>query len=310
MVIETREIVKRFDKFTAVDNVSVSVEKSSIFGLLGANGAGKSTLIKILCGLLKPTSGKAFVSGFDVDKDSEEIKKRIGYMSQRFSLYEDLTVSENINFFGGVYGLSKGEISTRMDWIVRMAGLSGRTKLLAKELSGGMRQHLALGCAIIHNPAIVFLDEPTGGVDPIARRNFWLLIGSLAESGTTVVVTTHYLDEAEYCNRIMLMNAGKNIAIGTPGELKERHLDADVYEMDCEPLVSSLGILLGEKRIKHAVLFGTNIHVFTGKDFGPDSIISLLERSGTIVRRCERVSPTLEDVFIHLIEMKAKGENR
>ena len=216
-------LTKKFGDFVAVNSVSFRVGKGEIFGFLGANGAGKSTTIRMLCGLLAPTSGEATVGGFPVGDQPEKVKERIGYMSQKFSLYEDLTVMENIRFFGGIYGLSRSRIRTRLPWILDMAGLRGREDTLTRELAGGWKQRLALGCALLHEPEIVFLDEPTGGVDPVSRRRFWDLIYDLSVKKVTVFVTTHYLDEAEYCHRIMLMDAGEIIAGGSPRELKDKY---------------------------------------------------------------------------------------
>jgi len=221
--IEVSGLTKKFGDFVAVDSVSFRVGKGEIFGFLGANGAGKSTTIRMLCGLLSPTSGGATVGGFSVADEPEKVKERIGYMSQKFSLYEDLTVMENIRFFGGIYGLDRSRVRTRLPWILDMAGLRGRENSLTRELAGGWKQRLALGCALLHEPEIVFLDEPTGGVDPVSRRRFWDLIYDLSLKEVTVFVTTHYLDEAEYCHRIMLMDAGVIIAGGSPRELKDKH---------------------------------------------------------------------------------------
>ncbi len=214
------DLVKRFGDFVAVDHVSFSVDKGEIFCFLGPNGAGKSTTIRILCGLLAPTSGKATVHGFDVATESEQVKRSIGYMSQKFSLYDDLTVSENIEFFSGIYGVKKSRRQSRKEEILKMAGLEDRRDDATGLLTGGWKQRLALGCAILHEPPIVFLDEPTSGVDPIARRHFWDLIYEMAERGSTVFVTTHYMEEAEYCQRLALMDRGKMIALGAPSDLK------------------------------------------------------------------------------------------
>ncbi|MGB7296136.1 MAG: ABC transporter ATP-binding protein [Candidatus Aminicenantales bacterium] len=221
--IEVSGLTKKFGDFVAVKSVSFRIGKGEIFGFLGANGAGKSTTIRMLCGLLIPTAGGATVGGFSVRDHPEKVKERIGYMSQKFSLYEDLTAVENIRFFGGIYGLKGGQVGARLPWILRMAGLEGREHSLTRELAGGWKQRLALGCALLHEPEIVFLDEPTGGVDPVSRRRFWDLIYDLSVQGVTVFVTTHYLDEAEYCHRIMLMHAGEIIAGGSPRELKDKH---------------------------------------------------------------------------------------
>ncbi|MBK5274686.1 MAG: ABC transporter ATP-binding protein [Desulfuromonadales bacterium] len=221
-------LTKRFDDFTAVDSVTLSVPKGQIFGFLGPNGAGKSTTIRMLCGILPPTSGSGSVAGFDIATQPERIKENIGYMSQRFSLYEDLTVEENIAFYGGIYRIPAQRLKERAEWVIRMAGLTERRTSKAGELSGGWRQRLALGCAILHEPAIVFLDEPTSGVDPLSRRTFWELIRSLAAEGVTVFVTTHYMDEAEYCHRLAMIYSGKLVAIGTPLELKQERAVAGV----------------------------------------------------------------------------------
>src|SRR6476661_10631647 len=218
--ITVRDLTRRFGSFTAVDRVSFDVGEGEIFGFLGANGAGKSTTIRMLCGLLRPTSGTATVGGVDVSKDPEAVKLRIGYMSQRFSLYEALTVDQNIRFFGGVYGLEGARYAERRAFALEMAGLNGRENALTRDLAGGWRQRLALGCAILHEPAILFLDEPTGGVDPLSRRQFWRLIDALSQGGVTVLVTTHYLDEAERCHRVALIHAGRLAAIGTTTEVK------------------------------------------------------------------------------------------
>jgi ABC-2 type transport system ATP-binding protein len=224
-------LVKRFGDFVAVDHVSLTVGKGEIFCFLGPNGAGKSTTIRILCGLLAPTSGKAIVHGYDVATQSEQVKLSIGYMSQKFSLYDDLTVSENIEFFSGIYGVPKARRESRKEEVLKMAGLLDRRNDPTGLLTGGWKQRLALGCAILHEPPIVFLDEPTSGVDPIARRHFWDLIYAMSERGSTVFVTTHYMEEAEYCQRLALMNRGKMIALGAPGDLK-RELGPDAKMED------------------------------------------------------------------------------
>lgn len=223
MAVEVRGLVKRFNAFVAVDHVSLDVARGEIFGFLGPNGAGKSTTIRILCGLLGPTEGTARVHGFDVSTQPEMVKQSIGYMSQKFSLYDDLTVEENIDFFAGVYGVARGLREERKAYALEMAALGGERETMTRQLAGGWKQRLALGCAILHRPPIVFLDEPTSGVDPIARRQFWDLIYAMSEAGTTVFVSTHYMEEAEYCHRLALMNRGKMIALGTPGELKAAH---------------------------------------------------------------------------------------
>jgi ABC-2 type transport system ATP-binding protein len=220
--VEIDDLVKKFGSFVAVDDVSLKVGKGEIFGFLGPNGAGKSTTIRVLCGLLTPTSGRASVGGFDVAHDPESIRRNIGYMSQKFSLYDDLTVEENIHFFSGIYGVPKNLRDERRDYVLKMAGIQDQHATMTRLLPGGWKQRLALGCAILHDPPILFLDEPTSGVDPIARRGFWDLIYQLSEAGRTVFVSTHYMEEAEYCHRVALMYRGRVIALGSPKELKDK----------------------------------------------------------------------------------------
>ena len=303
--IEVKNLTKKFGDFTAVDNINFAVEKGEIFGFLGANGAGKSTTIRMLCGLLSSTSGTATVAGYDINTQPEQIKRNIGYMSQRFSLYEDLTVSENITFFGGVYGLTKKQIKSRMGWVVEMAGLKGREKSLTGELSVGWKQRLALGCAVLHEPRIVFLDEPTGGVDPLSRRNFWELINQLSEQGITVFVTTHYLDEAEYCNDISLIRAGRIIATGSPQQLKLDHIKNPIIEVECSDVIGALEILQREDWVLETSVFGTYLHISVqDEQEGKHKIKNLLTKNNINIFRSERIMPSLEDVFIHLVEKK------
>ena len=304
--IEVKSLVKRFGGFTAVDAVSFEVERGSIFGFLGANGAGKSTTIRMLCGLLDPTSGTASVGGFDIRREPERVKRAIGYMSQRFSLYEDLTVAENIRFFGGAYGLAKRTVEARLAWVLEMAGLAGRERSLTRTLSVGWRQRLALGCAVLHEPRIVFLDEPTGGVDPASRRRFWELINGLSESGITVFVTTHYLDEAEYCNDIRLIHDGRIVAGGSPGELKTRYIRNPILEVAGDRIVEAMEILQREPWVLETSIFGTSIHVsVVDEEEGRRLIRERLAREGIAVHRVDRIMPSLEDVFIHKIEEQA-----
>jgi ABC-2 type transport system ATP-binding protein len=307
--IEVRSLSKKFGDFTAVDDVTFDVERGRIFGFLGANGAGKSTTIRILCGLLDPTSGSAIVGGFDIRRDPERVKCVIGYMSQKFSLYEDLTVAENIRFFGGAYGLSKKDVDRRMLWVLEMAGLVGRERSLARTLSVGWRQRLALGCAILHEPRIVFLDEPTGGVDPASRRRFWELINDLSERGITVFVTTHYLDEAEYCNDIRLIHAGRIVAGGSPRELKTRYIRNPILEVASDRPVEAMEILQKEPWVLETSIFGTSLHLSVGdEDEGRRRVLERLGREGIAVQRIDRIMPSLEDVFIHKIEEQTKGD--
>ncbi len=305
--IEVDGLAKTFGDFTAVGHISFRVPRGSIFGFLGPNGAGKSTTIRMLCGLLEPTSGSASVGGFDIVRQTGQLKKNIGYMSQKFSLYEDLTVEENIRFFGGVYGLSSLALKERMKWVVEMAGLEGREKSLTGTLAGGWKQRLALGCAIIHEPAIVFLDEPTSGVDPVSRRNFWELINGLSEKGTTVLVTTHYLDEAEYCNNIIMMDAGKIVADGSPKELKKRHITYQMLELQADDVVVAMELLKPATWVRELSLFGMHLHV--GVDdaaTGAEMIRRTMAAGGRTVGRIELITPSLEDVFIRVVAGKAE----
>ncbi len=301
--IEVKSLTKKFGGFTAVNGVSFEVGRGSIFGFLGANGAGKSTTIRMLCGLLDPTSGTATVGGLDVGREPEQVKRIIGYMSQRFSLYEDLTVVENIRFFGGVYGLSKKAVASRLPWVLEMAGLRGRERSLTRTLSVGWKQRLALGCAVLHEPEIVFLDEPTGGVDPASRRRFWELINELSERKVTVFVTTHYLDEAEYCNDIRLIHAGRIVAGGSPRQLKDEVIRNPILEVASERAVDALEVLQKEPWVLETSIFGTSLHVSVADETeGRRLIRERLAREGIVPERIDRIVPSLEDVFIHKIE--------
>ena len=303
--IKVDQLEKRFGHFTAVDKISFNVEPGSIFGLLGANGAGKSTTIRMLCGLLPPSSGIAEVTGVDVRKDPEAVKRNIGYMSQEFSLYNDLTVEENIRFFAGVYGLSNGTMRKRREWILSMSGLGKRQNSLTSELSGGMKQRLALGCAVIHSPEIVFLDEPTGGVDPVSRREFWRLINQFAAEGTTVLVTTHYLDEAEYCNNIVFMHAGGIVAAGSPAYIKREYRKGEFSEIICNRPLEAVSLLKHDPQVVDVSLFGTKIHLH-GTARAKELQLKL-EHAGIEVVSVQPIQPGLEDVFIGLIEQSREG---
>ncbi|MDR3666208.1 MAG: ABC transporter ATP-binding protein [Ignavibacteriaceae bacterium] len=301
--IEVNNLTKKFGSFVSVDHINFKVKKGEIFGFLGANGAGKSTTIKMLCGILEPTEGDALVGGFSIKSESELVKKNIGYMSQRFSLYNDLSVSENIEFFGGVYGIEKELLKEREKWVLEIAGLQGKEKVLTASLPGGIKQRLALGTAVIHKPGIVFLDEPTSGVDPVSRRAFWDLINSLSESGTTVFVTTHYLEEAEYCGNIILINAGKLIAEGNSKELKSKYLTNTILEIECTPVIDSLSILEKASFVDETSIFGNQIHIIVNDKYtGKEQIKSLLQAKNITVKSIENIIPSLEDVFIHLLE--------
>jgi ABC-2 type transport system ATP-binding protein len=301
--ISVNNLTRRFGAFTAVDRLSFDVEAGEIFGFLGANGAGKSTTIRMLCGLLEPTGGAAIVGGLDVSRDPEGVKRRIGYMSQRFSLYETLTVDQNIRFFGGIYGLSGQALEGRRAFVLKMAGLEGRERMRTSELAGGWRQRLALGCAILHQPPIVFLDEPTGGVDPLSRRQFWDLIGDLSKSGVTVLVTTHYLDEAEHCHRIAVIHAGRLAALGTASALKSRFSDRPILEIQTSNPVATMTALDALPEIEKTSLFGTAVHAVLRSGVGDVATVeAALKRSGQTILSASRVSPSLEDVFLDVVE--------
>ncbi len=297
-----KDVVKKFGDFTAVDHISLEVPPGEIFGFLGPNGAGKSTTIRMLCGLLKPTSGEGRVEGLDILTQSEQIKARIGYMSQRFSLYDDLKVEENMRFFGGVYGLRPSVRRKRIENILSLTGLTKRRNSITGELPGGLKQRLALGCALLHNPAIIFLDEPTSGVDPKTRRNFWDLIYALAERKVTVFVTTHYMEEAEYCNRIGLINQGKLIASGSPRELKKEKLAGRIYEISTTHVLAAVDILHNEKHVLDAAVFGRVVHVRLPSDLDAKRYLAqILSASGIPISGIKAIEPTLEDVFVALV---------
>jgi len=304
--IEARHLTRRFGDFVAVDDVSFDVRAGEIFGFLGSNGAGKSTTIRMLCGLLRPSSGTATVGGVDVTRDPEGVKRRIGYMSQRFSLYETLTVDQNIAFFGGIYGLSRDRLAERRDFVLEMAGLRGRERTLTRALSSGWRQRLALGCAILHEPPIVFLDEPTGGVDPLSRRQFWRLIEELAGHGVAVLVTTHYLDEAEHCHRVAIIQAGRLAAHGTVDELKATFASRPILEVRAADAVQAMRALDAMPDVAKTSIFGTSVHaVLRSNETSPADIATRLEGQGIHVTSCGLVPPSLEDVFLDVAERSA-----
>ncbi|HEY6872198.1 MAG TPA: ABC transporter ATP-binding protein [Geobacteraceae bacterium] len=302
------DLSKRFGDFVAVNRVSLDVKKGEIFGFLGPNGAGKSTTIRMLCGILAPTGGNGTVAGFDITGEPERIKENIGYMSQRFSLYEDLTVEENIDFYSGIYKIPQARKRERKEWVIGMAGLAEHRKSRTADLSGGWKQRLALGCAILHEPPIIFLDEPTSGVDPISRRNFWDLIYRLAGEGVTVFVTTHYMDEAEYCDRLGLIYRGELIALGTPAELKGRMAE-EIVEVLCNRPQDALEIVEGVPGVRHAALFGRGLHVVVAHaDEAVPAVAARLAAEGFQTSPPERIVPSLEDVFVSLIEARDRLE--
>jgi ABC-2 type transport system ATP-binding protein len=306
--IESIELTKQFDSFVAVDRVSFAVDRGEIFGFLGPNGAGKTTTIRMLLGLLAPTSGRAMVLGLDIVHQTAQIRQRIGYMSQRFSLYDDLTVSENLSFFGGIYGVKNKRFRERQGYVLEMAGLQGRERELAKNLSGGWRQRLALGCAIIHEPEILFLDEPTAGVDPISRRDFWELLYALSEEGRTIFVTTHYMDEAEHCHRLAFIQRGQLVAIGSPDVIKQEGMQGQVLEIDCTAPQTAMGILRSTSLFSEVSLYGALIHV-VAQDVGSHrtQIESAFRQAGIETRSMDIIAPSLEDVFIASVRSQDQG---
>ena len=309
LAVEIVNLVKRFGDFVAVDKVSLEVSKGEIFGFLGPNGAGKSTTIRVLCGLLAPTSGRAVVNGFDVATHPEEVRQTIGYMSQKFSLYDDLLVEENIEFFGGVYGVPDKKLAERREFVLKMAGLEDRRRSKTAQLPGGLKQRLALGCAILHEPPILFLDEPTSGVDPIARRGFWDLIYDLSAAGHTIFVTTHYMDEAEYCHRIALMYAGAVIALGSPDELKRSLGVGHLWHLETSDLIGSMTALEGRPGIQDVAVFGSGLHVKVDDDDAAQrDIRATLERAGIAIRSLAPIAPSMEDVFVSLIEREERAK--
>ncbi len=311
IAVETRDLVRTFGSFTAVDHVTLSVGRGEIFGFLGPNGAGKSTTIRMLCGLLEPTGGNARVGGFDVATQSEEIKQNIGYMSQKFSLYDDLTVSENIEFFSGIYGVPDEARDERKQYVLRMAGLEERRDSMTRELSGGWKQRLALGCAILHQPPILFLDEPTSGVDPLARRAFWDLIYQLSEAGQTIFVSTHYMDEAEYCHRLALMYRGRVIALGTPSQLKDELKSHSLLYLETDRLFDTMKAVEGRSGILDIAVFGGGLHVTVADpETAEQALRRALGEKGIGIRKLERIDPSMEDVFVAMIEQEDQKAGR
>jgi ABC-2 type transport system ATP-binding protein len=309
VVVES--LVKSFGSFVAVDHIDLAVRKGEVFGFLGPNGAGKSTTIRMLCGLLKPTAGRATVAGFDVSRKPEAVRQNIGYMSQKFSLYNDLKVIENLRLFAGLYSVPSNQLKERIEWALTMANLKGQENLITGTLPGGWKQRLALGCAVLHRPPIIFLDEPTSGVDPISRRQFWDLIHEMASKGVTVFVTTHYMEEAEYCNRLALIFRGKIVALGTPSELKRDSMKGDLLLVECEPLGEAVQALQSAPDLIDAAVFGNALHLVVedAATAMPRMKNYLAERKIT-VRRMEQIRPSLEDVFVSLTTGREAAEER
>jgi drug efflux transport system ATP-binding protein len=299
--VVVENLVKRFGGFTAVNDISFETVRGEIFGFLGPNGAGKSTTIRMLCGLLRPTSGRAVVAGFDVARKPEMVRQNIGYMSQKFSLYNDLRVIENLRFFAGLYNVPRVDMTDRIAWALETAGLRGHESSLTGTLPGGWRQRLALGCAVLHKPPILFLDEPTSGVDPVSRRKFWDLINQMADGGVTVFVTTHYMEEAEYCNRLALIYRGEIVALGTPTELKQRSMKGELLLLEAAPLGAALEASRSAPGVLDAAVFGSALHLVAQE--GPTAVPELrryLEGRQIRVSRLEPIRASLEDVFVAL----------
>jgi ABC-2 type transport system ATP-binding protein len=302
VAVRVEELTKAFGAFVAVDRVSFEVGTGEVFGFLGPNGAGKTTTIKMLNGLLLPSSGRGHVAGFDVMTETEAIRRHIGYMSQLFSLYPDLTVEENIAFFSGLYGVERARRPERRDWVLEMAGLTDQRRRLTGQLSLGWKQRLALGCAVLHEPPILFLDEPTSGVDPISRRTFWDLIYVLAAQGTTVFVTTHYMEEADYCHRLALMNRGQLIALDTPAGLR-RAMTQPLLEVRTDESLTAIDTLKARPEVVEVTLFGRALHVtVTDAAAGRSAVTAALAGRGGAAPEIREIVPSLEDVFIGLVQ--------
>lgn len=308
LAIRAHNLTKRFGSFTAVDSISFEVEEGKIVGFIGANGAGKSTTIKMLCGLTRPTSGDVEVAGFDVAKHPEKVRENIGYMSQKFSLYSDLTVKENIEFYGGVYGLRNNELKDRFSWVIEVADLKGREDILTSDLPLGWRQRLALGCAVLHHPRIVFLDEPTSGVDPVIRDKFWELIAQLADEGATIIVTTHHLEEAEFCENIIMMHLGKIVVNGSPEGIRKQFYDLPLFEIESDEPLNIFNIVEQEPWISEAAIFGNIVHVYAETESPVQALENILRQKGISGLHIVKAEPTLEDIFVK--ETRPKKDDR
>ena len=309
--VVVENLVKQFGDFVAVDHINLEIRKGEVFGFLGPNGAGKSTTIRMLCGLLRPTSGHAQVAGYDVGREPEAVRQNIGYMSQKFSLYNDLKVIENIRLFAGLYSVPPAQLKERIEWALEMANLKGQENLITGTLPGGWKQRLALGCAVLHKPPVIFLDEPTSGVDPISRRQFWDLIHRMAEDGVTVFVTTHYMEEAEYCNRLALIFRGKMVALGTPSELKQKSMKGDLLLVECEPLGKAVEALQSAPDVIDAAVFGNALHlVVRDAASAVPQIQKYLSEHGITVGHIEKIRPSLEDVFVSLTTARDSGKEQ
>ncbi|MCX5751083.1 MAG: ABC transporter ATP-binding protein [Candidatus Saganbacteria bacterium] len=312
IAIEVKNLVKKFGSFTAVNDISFNVNRGEVFGFLGPNGAGKTTTIRMLCGLLDPTSGIGKVGGFLLGKESDKVKQNIGYMCQKFSLYDDLTIAENIDFYAGMYQTNRATRKQQMEKIIKQAELTESKDTITGTLSLSVKQHLSLGCSIIHEPKILFLDEPTGGVDPISRKKFWVVINELAASGVTVLVTTHYMDEAERCDRIALISAGQMIACDSPANLKSKLMSNTLFEIEVDQVMKALELLRAQPFSRDVSLYGIFLHVLVPDAKYEKEIRETLAKANLNVKRVDKILPSLEDVFVFLVEKQqaeiAKGK--
>jgi ABC-2 type transport system ATP-binding protein len=300
LAVQAHDLTKVYSDVVAVDKLSLEIREGEVFAFLGPNGSGKTTTIRMLCGIVTPTAGQGRVLGFDISTQSESIKARIGYMSQRFALYEDLTVRENLEFYASVYQVPRARRSARLAELIAMAGLSGRERQLAGHLSGGWKQRLALGCAIVHEPPLLFLDEPTAGVDPVSRRSFWTLIYGLARSGVTIFLTTHYIDEAEHADRVALMLSGQMVALAPPRQLRESGLAGILLEVEAEPAVEALQLLPEVHGVREVTLYGSVLHVLVDS-LTPEELADAARLRGLAVGGVREIKPSLEDVFVSRI---------
>lgn len=307
--IETFDLSRHFGSFVAVDKVNFYVPKGEIFGLLGPNGAGKTTTIRMLCGIIHPSSGNGTVLGFDIRKDAEEIKKNIGYMSQKFSLYDDLTASENLNFYASIYGVPKSDRNKRIQDLIDQSGLRGVEKELTSSLSGAWRQRLALACAIAHKPPMLFLDEATAGVDPVSRREFWDLIYEMASTGTSILATTHYMDEAEYCNTIGMMYEGQMIALASPDGLKDK-MSGVLVQITCDQPLKAKEIADQTPAVIDSAIHGVLLHVTLKDEDQINPFTRVLQAAEIKVSEIEKILPSLEDVFISMVESRLKAKTQ
>jgi len=307
--VEVEHLSMRFSHFSAVQDVSFTIPPGEIFGLLGPNGAGKTTIIRILCGILRPSGGRAAVLGYDVTRQPEEIKSRIGYMSQRFSLYNDLTAQENLAFYARIYGVPAGRLGARLDELIELSGLREARREQTRSLSGAWRQRLALACAVVHEPPMLFLDEPTAGVDPISRREFWDLIYTLAGRGVSVLATTHYMDEADYCNTVGMMYGGRLLALDTPDALKGR-MGGFLLEVDCDRPGPAEAVIAALPGVQEVTAHGVLLHIAVADESTPDRVAEALAAAQVAVHRIERIRPSLEDVFLSTVDAELRAQAR